>query len=121
MPDLLRGEPCVACRPDSPMVTMEEEQELLPQIPEWEIIEVKGERRLRRTFTLDSWDACLAFAMAVGQAAAAADHHPTMLIAWGKVTVTWWTHAIRGLHRNDLIMAAQTDGLYADLGSAHGS
>jgi 4a-hydroxytetrahydrobiopterin dehydratase len=28
------------------------------------------------------------------------------------VTVTWWTHKIRGLHRNDFIMAAKTDQLY---------
>ena len=41
------------------------------------------------------------------------DHHPTILIAWGKVTVTWWTHAIKGLHRNDFIMAAKTDDAFA--------
>jgi 4a-hydroxytetrahydrobiopterin dehydratase len=35
------------------------------------------------------------------------------LTEWGKVTVTWWTHKIRGLHHNDFIMAAKTDGLYA--------
>jgi len=28
------------------------------------------------------------------------------------VTVTWWTHKIRGLHKNDLIMAARTDEVY---------
>ena len=32
---------------------------------------------------------------------------------WGRVTVTWWTHKIKGLHRNDFIMAARTDRLYA--------
>ncbi|MHC4149572.1 MAG: 4a-hydroxytetrahydrobiopterin dehydratase [Planctomycetota bacterium] len=26
--------------------------------------------------------------------------------------VTWWTHKIKGLHRNDFIMAAKTDQLY---------
>jgi 4a-hydroxytetrahydrobiopterin dehydratase len=36
---------------------------------------------------------------------------------WGKVTVTWWTHKIDGLHRNDFIMAAKTEDLYRD-GSA---
>jgi 4a-hydroxytetrahydrobiopterin dehydratase len=28
------------------------------------------------------------------------------------VTVTWWTHAVTGLHRNDFITAAKTDALY---------
>ncbi|MCS6863157.1 MAG: 4a-hydroxytetrahydrobiopterin dehydratase, partial [Abditibacteriales bacterium] len=27
-------------------------------------------------------------------------------------TVTWWTHKIKGLHRNDFIMAAKTDELF---------
>ncbi|HHQ4613834.1 4a-hydroxytetrahydrobiopterin dehydratase [Aeromonas veronii] len=27
------------------------------------------------------------------------------------VTVSWWTHKIDGLHRNDFIMAARTDQL----------
>jgi len=28
--------------------------------------------------------------------------------------VTWWSHKIKGLHRNDLIMAARTDEVDAD-------
>jgi 4a-hydroxytetrahydrobiopterin dehydratase len=30
--------------------------------------------------------------------------------------VTWWTHAVGGLHRNDVIMAAKTD----QIAIAHG-
>ncbi|WP_372241281.1 4a-hydroxytetrahydrobiopterin dehydratase [Aeromonas hydrophila] len=33
------------------------------------------------------------------------------LTKWGKVTVSWWTYKIGGLHRNDFIMAARTDQL----------
>jgi len=28
------------------------------------------------------------------------------------VTVTWWTHKINGLHRDDFIMAAKTNALF---------
>jgi 4a-hydroxytetrahydrobiopterin dehydratase len=38
------------------------------------------------------------------------------LTEWGSVTVTWWTHKIEGLHRNDFIMSAKTDELFADVG-----
>jgi 4a-hydroxytetrahydrobiopterin dehydratase len=55
----------------------------------------------------------LQFTNVVGKLAEAEGHHPTLLTEWGKVTVTWWTHKIRGLHRNDFIMAAKTDALYA--------
>jgi len=39
-------------------------------------------------------------------------HHPALLTEWGKVTVTWWTHKIGGLHHNDFVMAAKTDELF---------
>ena len=110
----LRGETCEACRPDSPMVTEAEAAELLRQIPAWEVVEVKGQHRLRRVFPFRTWMDGIRFATQVGEAAEAVDHHPTITIAWGKVTVIWWTHAIGGLHRNDFIMAARTDAVLAD-------
>ena len=48
----------------------------------------------------------------VGELAEEEGHHPALLTEWGRTTVTWWTHKIRGLHRNDFIMAAKTDELY---------
>jgi 4a-hydroxytetrahydrobiopterin dehydratase len=53
----------------------------------------------------------------VGEIAEEGGHHPLLVTEWGKVTVTWWTHKIDGLHRNDFIMAAKTEDLYRD-GSA---
>ena len=37
------------------------------------------------------------------------DHHPLIILEWGKVTVKWWSHKINGLHKNDFICAAKTD------------
>jgi 4a-hydroxytetrahydrobiopterin dehydratase len=31
------------------------------------------------------------------------------------LTVQWWTHTIKGLHRNDFIMAAKTDQIYEEM------
>ena len=39
------------------------------------------------------------------------DHHPKIILEWGKVTVYWWSHKIEGLHKNDFICAAKTDSL----------
>ncbi|HSE95394.1 MAG TPA: 4a-hydroxytetrahydrobiopterin dehydratase, partial [Methylomirabilota bacterium] len=55
--------------------------------------------------------AALDFTNRVGALAEAEGHHPALLTEWGRVTVSWWTHAIRGLHRNDFVMAAKTDRL----------
>jgi 4a-hydroxytetrahydrobiopterin dehydratase len=104
---------CVACRRGEPMVTEAEIAELHPQVAEWQIVQREGIQRLERVFTLANFVQALAFTNRVGEIAEAEGHHPALLTEWGKVTVTWWTHKIGGLHRNDFIMAAKTDQLYA--------
>ena len=110
MPDLV-NERCVACRRDAPRVTDAEIAELKPLIPEWERVERDGIPRLERVFPFPDFTAALDFTRRVGELAESEGHHPALLTEWGRVTVTWWTHKIRGLHRNDFIMAAKTDRL----------
>jgi 4a-hydroxytetrahydrobiopterin dehydratase len=102
---------CVACRSDAPRVTDSEIAELRPQIPDWELIELEGIQRLRRVFRFDDFAQALDFTDLVGALAETEGHHPALLTEWGRTTVTWWTHKIKGLHRNDFIMAAKTDRL----------
>ena len=103
---------CTACRGGDPTLTDAEIADLQPQVPDWRIIEVNGMRRLERVFTFKDFVAALAFTNLVGDLAEEEGHHPAILTEWGRVTVSWWTHKIMGLHRNDFIMAAKTDELY---------
>jgi 4a-hydroxytetrahydrobiopterin dehydratase len=103
---------CVPCRGGEPQVTDAELAEYRQQVPEWQVIEVDGERRVQRVFRFDDFGHALAFTNTVGELAEAEGHHPAILTEWGRVTVTWWTHAIGGLHRNDFVMAAKTDEAY---------
>jgi 4a-hydroxytetrahydrobiopterin dehydratase len=107
----LIGERCVACRRDSPRVTEAEQAALLPLIPFWSVIERDGIPQLERVFRFKNFTDALAFTQRVGEIAEAEGHHPALLTEWGRVTVYWWTHAIKGLHRNDFVMAAKTDAL----------
>jgi len=107
----LTAERCVACRRDAPTVTDAEAAELHAEIPDWEVVEIEGVRRLRRVFAFDDFAQALAFTNMLGGIAEEQGHHPALLTEWGRVTVSWWTHKIRGLHRNDFIMAAKTDRL----------
>ncbi len=104
---------CVACRGGEPTVTDAEIAEYHPQVPEWQIVERDGIKRLEKVFKFPNFVEALAFTNKVGELAEAEGHHPAILTEWGKVTVTWWTHKIKGLHRNDFIMAAKTDQVYA--------
>jgi 4a-hydroxytetrahydrobiopterin dehydratase len=107
----LSAERCVACRRDSPRVTEAEIPELTREVPDWQRVERDGIARLERVFHFPSFAAALAFTNRVGALAEAEGHHPALLTEWGRVTVSWWTHKIRGLHRNDFVMAAKTDVL----------
>jgi 4a-hydroxytetrahydrobiopterin dehydratase len=115
MQDLVQFK-CVACRGGEPTVTDAEMAQYRPQIPDWQIVERENIKRLERVFKFRNFVESLAFTNRVGEIAEAEGHHPAILTEWGKVTVTWWTHKIKGLHRNDFIMAAKTDHLYSPNG-----
>jgi 4a-hydroxytetrahydrobiopterin dehydratase len=66
---------------------------------------------IRKTYTLVSFPAALAFASTVGHLAEAADHHPDILIQYKKVTLTLSTHSAGGLTTKDFDLAAQIDAL----------
>ncbi len=88
--------------------------ELRREVPAWAVVEREGVPRLERTFSFRNFADALRFTNRVGELAEEEGHHPALLTEWGKVTVVWWTHKIRGLHRNDFVMAAKTDRLYED-------
>lgn len=104
---------CVACRRDAPTVTDAEIADFHPQISDWEIVELDGIKRLTRVFPFGDFAQALTFTRKVGELAESEGHHPALQTEWGRTTVTWWTHKIKGLHRNDFVMAAKTDGLYS--------
>ena len=103
---------CTACRGDEPTLTDAEIAQMHPQVPEWQVIQREGIKRLQRVFGFRNFAQALAFTNRVGEQAEKEGHHPALLTEWGKVTVTWWTHKIGGLHQNDFIMAARTDELF---------
>src|SRR5712692_12098646 len=103
---------CTACRGGEPTLTDAEIAELYPQANLWSVIDRDGIKTLQRTLKFENFREALAFTNRVGEIAESEGHHPTLLTEWGKVTVTWWTHKIRGLHRNDFIMAAKTDQIH---------
>lgn len=109
----LKTQPCEACRADAPHVTDDELTGFLRELPQWQVMERNGEKQIERVFKCRNFAEALAFTCKVGELAESENHHPAITTEYGKVTVIWWTHKIGGLHRNDFIMAARTDDLYA--------
>ena len=108
----LKDRECEACRVGAPLVTEAEIAELLPEIPEWDIIEEDGIKKLTRSFRLNNFSEALSFTVKVGELADEIGHHPTLITEWGRVTVIYFSKKIKGLHVTDFIMAAKTDSLF---------
>ncbi len=114
MPDLykaLHTQSIDAADISKPAPSDEEMVGFLSQLPNWTLIEENAVQKLRQTFVLADYNATMDFAQAVADIAESFNHHPELVITWGKCTVTWSTHAINGLHKADFIMAAKTDQL----------
>lgn len=105
----LSTQKCEVCHKNSLAVTDKELALLLKEIPLWTLVDESGITKLQRVYTFKNYTLAWTFVNKVSELAEKEFHHPSLLLEWGKVTVTWWTHAISGLHKNDLICAAKTD------------
>ena len=103
---------CIACADDAPRAGRVAILGFQSQHPAWQI-EVEDQiDKLRRRFSFESYEDAVDFTNELAEMSEFEKHHPAILLEWGAVTVTWWTHKIGGLHSNDLVMAQQTDELF---------
>ena len=105
----LQQQQCTLCRPDSAPVVDAEFDRLILELKDWQLEIRGGIKQLEKQFRFPDYLQSMAFTQRVGELAEAENHHPEILTKWGKVTVTWWTHAVNGLHINDFICAVKTD------------
>lgn len=104
---MLAAERCEACTGETPRVTGAELEELRPQLSaEWQVVDGV---RLRRRLRLGDFGAAFAAATRVALIAEGEGHHPDLTVGWGRLVVELTTHAVRGLTRNDFILAAKID------------
>jgi 4a-hydroxytetrahydrobiopterin dehydratase len=99
---------CVPCKGGVPPIKGRELDELLRHAPGWRAI---NEHHITRKFEFPDFKSALEFTNKVGAIAEDQGHHPDILLSWGKVEVTLYTHKIDGLAENDFIMAARINKL----------
>ncbi len=110
--DTLDQAHCDVCRVGATPATPQELESFLGGHPDWTLRSEEGVPRLERSFRFPDFATAMAFAVRVGELAAAENHHPGLQVDWGRVRVRWWTHKIKNVHRNDLLMAARTESLF---------
>lgn len=104
----LSDERCEACHAGMPTLHGAELEALRSELDAaWEV--TGGEARLHRRVRFDDFAAALAAAVRVGMIAEAQGHHPDLGVAWGRLDIELWTHAVGGLTRTDMVLAAHID------------
>ncbi|HCS38448.1 MAG TPA: 4a-hydroxytetrahydrobiopterin dehydratase [Anaerolineaceae bacterium] len=105
---------CVPINSTSKQLSEVEITQLEKKLTGWLRYRKEDELRLEKSFKFKDFNQAMAFTILVAQEAEKEDHHPAILTEWANVTVTWWTHKVKGLHQNDFIMAAKTDLLFVN-------
>ena len=105
----LNQQKCVPCEGGVPSLSIAEIRKYLTDLNQaWQL---NASGHLQREFKFRDFKTALAFANQVGALAEAEGHHPDILLKWGSLTLTIFTHAIKGLSLNDFILAAKVDEL----------
>ncbi len=110
MKDLL-NQSCSACEIGAPLVPEDKQTDLLKELDGW-IIDHSDISKLIKEFKLKNYEQSIAFTNLIADLAESQDHHPKITLEWGRVTLEWWSHKIRGLHMNDFICAAKSDEIF---------
>ncbi|MBN2477643.1 MAG: 4a-hydroxytetrahydrobiopterin dehydratase [Pirellulales bacterium] len=72
----------------------------------WRVVD---EHHLEKEYRFTDFREALDFTNRLGEIAEMEGHHPEILLSWGKVRVTIFTHKIDGLTESDFILAAKYD------------
>jgi 4a-hydroxytetrahydrobiopterin dehydratase len=108
----LAARTCTPCRGGVPPMTRDEIEAHRRQTPHWGVRD--NPDRIERTFKFSDFAQAFAFVTKAAGLAEAEGHHPDITFGWGYVTVSLYTHKIKGLHENDFIMAAKLDRIFGE-------
>ncbi len=102
----LADKECIPCKGGVPALKDAELQALRSEVPGWEVV---NEHHLHKLYKFPDFKKALEFVNRAGAIAEEQAHHPDLLLKWGKVEVTIFTHKIDGLTESDFILAAKID------------
>lgn len=78
----------------------------------WTHVVREGQTMLERVFEFKTFAEAMQFATRVAEVADAQDHHPEIVVSWGRCVVRWWSHDVGGVSARDISLAEATNRLY---------
>lgn len=90
-----------------PAMTDAQVTQQLAQTPGW----VLADGAIQKRYDFADYHRTMAFVNALAWVAHTEDHHPELLVNYGRCTVRFNTHSVGGISINDFICAAKVDAL----------
>lgn len=111
MTDDLLHKKCVPCEHWVPPIKGEKLKGYLSQLQlSWEVVD---EMKIRYMFKFKNFKEAMKFVNKTAEIAEQEGHHPDISISYNKVSITLFTHFIKGLTENDFILARKLEELQA--------
>ena len=99
---------CKPCEGGVAPLTSEQVRPMLKGLQGWAL----DGKMIAKTYEFRNYFETMAFVNAAAWISHREDHHPDMIVGYGKCRVSYVTHAIDGLSENDFICAAKLDALF---------
>jgi len=101
---------CIPCKGDIPGFKIDEIHKYLKMVDGWEVKKDESEiYYLIKEFKFINFLESQSFVNKVGSIAESESHHPDISFGWGYARIKIFTHAIKGLHESDFVLAAKID------------
>ena len=110
--DNLLNKKCVPCEGGISGLDITEIHKYLKMVDGWEVkADDDKVYYLIKEFKFKDYLKSQEFVNKVGEIAEKESHHPDIFFGWGYAKIKIFTHAIKGLHENDFVLAAKIDNL----------
>ena len=106
----LADKKCIPCEGGIPSFDKSEIHKYLKKVDGWDVKSDEDKiYYLIKKFKFKNFLESQNFINKVGEIAEKEGHHPDISFGWGYAKVKIFTHAIKGLHESDFVLAAKVD------------
>ena len=106
----LADKKCIPCEGGIPNFDLTEIHKYLKKVDDWDVkSDDKKTYYLIKEFKFKNFLESQNFVNKVGGIAETEGHHPDIWFGWGYAKIKIFTHAIKGLHESDFVLAAKID------------
>ena len=106
----LADKKCIPCEGGIPSFDLKEIHKYLKKVDGWDVKSDDNKTYyLLKEFKFNNFLESQNFINKVGEISEKEGHHPDISFGWGYAKIKIFTHAIKGLHESDFVLAAKVD------------